>query len=95
VNGSSRRYSAVKDAMPWWTEADQAEWELLGFEFVEAAWAHHERCPICALGGAWCRPLAEAFDALLLWCHRRMRRTWATYMRAQQDDLDKWESAAA
>jgi hypothetical protein len=93
VSGVSHRYSSVPERLPWWTDADQAEFDVLVLDFFEAAWLHRERCPVCSAGGPWCWPLRDVFDLLVLWARRRMLRTWAAYVRARQDFAD-WEAAA-
>jgi hypothetical protein len=69
---------------PWWTEADQAELDLLAHEFVRAALIHRQRCSICSAGGLWCRPLREAGDGLLDWRCGRELRSRAVWLRGQQ-----------
>jgi hypothetical protein len=71
---------------PWWTDADDAEFELVTLEFVEAAWLHRERCAECrarrAQQGAWCRPLQEACQQLLDWFAHRKLESEAGWLRA-------------
>ena len=43
----------------YWTEADQAEHDLLIYEFIKAAHAHRVGCTICKTGGPWCAPPAK------------------------------------
>ena len=78
---------------PWWSDADQAEYDLLIAEFVGSAFAHRERCSTCRAGGPWCAALTEAFDALEEWRAGRELRSKAAHLRAAQDFAD-WKAAA-
>ena len=71
-----------------WTEADQAELDLLIHEFVDAVALHHERCSTCRETGRWCPLLGSACDVLLRWRSWRMRATRADRLRAGQDLVD-------
>jgi hypothetical protein len=65
----------------WWSEADEAEWQLLLYEFVGAAWAHRT-CTACQQQQGWCEPLAECWAGLLEWREGRTLRAKATWLRA-------------
>ena len=73
---------------PWWSEADQAELELLVREFVLVARVHAERCLRC--GPTWCATLRKAFQAVMDWREIRILRSRAAFYRARQDVTD-WE----
>jgi hypothetical protein len=83
----------VSATPPWWTAADQAEFELLVFEFVNAAGLHRERCETCSTGETWCDPLRCALDAVIGWRQGRSLRSLAAALRARQDFVD-WGVAA-
>lgn len=70
---------------PWWTEADQAEFDLLLLEFVKAALRHREGCAICRGGGPWCDPLYEAFEILVDWRDCRILQSKADWLRLRQE----------
>lgn len=76
---------------PWWTDADQADLDLLTWEFVNAVQQHRERCPECAAGGPWCQPLVDAFQAVLDWRQGRILFSRAAFHRAHQDIQDALE----
>lgn len=77
----------------WWTPADQAELDVLLWDFTAGAFAHREQCSHCREGGPWCTPLVDAFEAVLEWREGRTLRTRATALRARQDFAD-WEERA-
>jgi hypothetical protein len=81
--------------LPWWTPADQAELDLLAFEFVRAARVHRLECLICLAGGPWCPRLAEAFAAVLEWRDGRELRSRAAWLRKLVDDFGPAATAAA
>jgi hypothetical protein len=72
------------DAMPYWTEADKAEYGLLIFEFVEAVRAHQEHCAICSRGPS-CAAIRDCFEGILRWRRRRELLSLAAHLRACQD----------
>jgi hypothetical protein len=74
-------------AQPWWTPADQAELDLLVFEFVHAAFRHREACSVCLTGGPWCLPLRDAWDGLIGWRDGRVLRSKAGWLRAREDEV--------
>jgi hypothetical protein len=73
---------------PWWTEADDAELDLLTAEIVDPVWAHRRRCEACAIEG-WCdevrTALADALDVVLDWRRRRILRSRAIGLRLRQE----------
>jgi len=75
-------------ARRWWTDADQAELDLLIHEFARAAALHHERCSSCREAGRWCSALSDACEALLEWREGRLLRSRAEYLRSGQDLVD-------
>jgi hypothetical protein len=79
--GKLQRGEAVP---PWWTEADQAEFDLLVREFVGSAFVHRELCSTCRGRGPWCAPLADAFAAVEEWREDREFRSKAQWLRTRQ-----------
>jgi hypothetical protein len=73
-----------------WTDADQAELDLLVHELVTAEFLHRERCETCLIGIP-CAPLRRAVEAVVWWRHGRMLRSRAAWLREQLED----EQAAA
>lgn len=78
---------ALRD-MPWWTEADAAELDLLVGELVRAVAAHREHCQICMAGGLWCSGLRDALDATIQWRDLRRLRSRASWLRVEQKTSD-------
>lgn len=68
---------------PWWSEADEAEFNVLIHAFVDAGLAHHKNC--CGTTGPWCPPLREAFDAVVDWRTSRVLRSKAAWLRAREE----------
>jgi hypothetical protein len=86
VNGPSRRYSAVPDRAPWWTEADQAELDVLIKALVDVAFVHRERCAVCIQeGSALCIPLCAAIETVLDWRWYRSLRSKAEWLRCCEE----------
>lgn len=54
---------------PFWTEADQAEWELLAWALVDGSFEHREQCATCTAGYPPCPHIAKAIQIVLDW-HR-------------------------
>lgn len=75
----------VRNRWPWWTEADQAEFDVLVHAFVDVAWVHREKCAICGEGGRWCKALREAFDVVLEWRECQHLRSKATWLRLREE----------
>ena len=74
---------------PWWTEADEAELDLLVTEFVRAVFAHRRGCSVCAAGGPWCDVLRDAFEGLLEWRAGRILRSKGAWLRIRQRALEE------
>ena len=68
---------------PWWTEADQAEQEVLLDELVALWFEHRQRC-----SSTPCPALLTAAGELLEWRRRRLLRSRATSLRALQADRE-------
>jgi hypothetical protein len=71
---------------PWWTEADDAELDLLVDELIRLEYAHRERCPVCSVGivRANCPKSCAAIEVVLGWRERRILRSKASWLRARQ-----------
>ena len=78
---------------PWWTSADQAELDVLAFEFTRAVLLHRGRCDTCRTGGPWCPILRAAFDVVLEWRYGRRLQSEAVWLRERQTDLEALSAA--
>ena len=67
----------------WWSPADEAEWQLLLYEFVGAAWAHRQ-CVACHAQQGWCEPLCECWEGMLVWREGRSLQAKAAWLRARE-----------
>ena len=76
----------------WWTDADQAELDVLVDAFVGAVLDHRCRCSVCSTGGPWCDALCDCLAIVVEFRNTRARRSEAEWLRAQFDDLE-WERA--
>ena len=75
-------------SQPYWTEADQAEHDLLVYELIKVAHAHRVGCTICKTGGPWCAPLGEALEAVVEWRQGRILRSKAAWLRARETAVE-------
>jgi hypothetical protein len=81
---------------PWWTEADEAELDVLTHELVRVAFIHRERCSDCHTGVRNpCARVREAIEAVLEWREGRILRSKAAFLRALHPDPRPARSAAA
>jgi hypothetical protein len=71
-------------ARPFWTEADQAELDVLTHAFVYGFYDHRGRCAVCASGGRWCANVGEAFEVLEGWMRYRELRSRAEALRLER-----------
>jgi hypothetical protein len=69
---------------PWWTEADEAELEVVAWELTGALIAHRDHCSICRDLGHLCPVIGEAVDAAGHWKRGRSLLSRAEYLRAAQ-----------
>ena len=69
---------------PYWTEADQAELDLLTHELVRTAFVHGERCSTCRARGRSCPAMLDAIEAVLEWREGRVLRSKAAWLRTRQ-----------
>jgi hypothetical protein len=73
----------------WWTDADQAELELLVGELMCVVRAHQARCLECSTVGiaqAECPPLRRSFEAVLDWRESRIRQSKAAWLRWRENE---------
>jgi hypothetical protein len=66
---------------PWFTEADQAEIDLVAMALVDCAFTHREHCSRCRELGRFCPPLAGAFGAAVRWAETRALASKAEALR--------------
>ena len=74
----------------WWTDADDAELDLLVWEFIDG---NHDHLPNCSAEYV-CPHLGQALTAILYWKHARELQSRAAYLRSAQD-LAEWKERAA
>jgi hypothetical protein len=74
---------------PWWTEADDAELDLLTAELVRVVFIHREHCATCRgeRGVLYCDGIGEAIAAVLDWRDGRVLRSKAAWLRAREDEV--------
>jgi hypothetical protein len=72
------------EALPWWTEADAAELDVLVDAFVRCVRVHREGCAICSLGGPWCDALRCAQVGVVDWRDSRILRSKAAWLRGRE-----------
>lgn len=73
-------------AGPWWTDVDQAEFDVLVYALVRGVFRHRKRCGACARSGSavYCRSVNRAIDELLEWLQLRLLLSRAEYLAAQK-----------
>jgi hypothetical protein len=71
---------------PWWTPADQAEFDVLTWELLRCKRAH-EQCAVCRSlpPGFPCPPLGDAIDAVIEWHAGRNLLSRAEWLRRLQE----------
>lgn len=67
-----------------WTAADDAELDVIVDRLVAAGLAHRE-CAACRRLGTWCRPMADAFEAVEIWLRARRLLSRAQHLRAERE----------
>jgi hypothetical protein len=83
-----------RDAAPWLTAADRAEWELLWRVLVDEVFAHREAgCERCDAGD--CPSARGAIEAAVEWAELRSAHSFAIAMRRRQDIADLMTEATA
>ena len=66
----------------WWTEADQAEFDVLVYALVRGIFRHREHCAACARSGSavYCRAVERAVEEMLDWLQLRSLLSRAEYL---------------
>jgi hypothetical protein len=87
--------SASLDLLPYWTDADAAELDVLIWELVKVAMIHRERCATCAgeRGILNCAPMGEAIEAVIDWRNGRVLKSKAAWLRARQAAREEMAAA--
>lgn len=74
---------------PWWTEADQAESEVLVRELVDGIWEHRPKCASCARSrtDGPCPHIRKAIEIVVEWHERRHLVSRAIWLRTAPELL--------
>ena len=72
----------------WWTEADDAELDVLVHELVHGVFEHRPRCARCADGYPPCPHVREAIEAVLEWRAARALLSRAEWLRAERNRME-------
>lgn len=67
----------------WWTEADEAEIDLVAYELVDAMKTHEENCPECQAAGYGCTVIRDLLELAVRWRDKRLLETKAETIRAE------------
>ena len=68
----------------WWTDADQAELDLIAHDLFELTYVHHMNCDGCHRNaGGYCQDLRDVWAAVDEWKQRRSLYSKATYFRLE------------
>jgi hypothetical protein len=76
--------SPTRTRPPWWTEADQAEFDVVTFEIVYGLPRHVALCPACH-ERRYCRHASAALGFAVLWRERRELLSKAEYLRRREE----------
>lgn len=68
---------------PWWTDADDAELDVLVDAFLQGLWRHKPACAACDTGQL-CASSVAALEVVLSWRRSRVLRSQAAWLRAQE-----------
>lgn len=84
-----RRFSLA--SQPYWTEADQAELDVLTWVLVQAMERHDRLCVLWAreleeFGVGWCPHLTRAVELVLEWRAGRILKSKAQWLRRRERD---------
>lgn len=82
---ASRRVSVrgnPRVAGGWWTDVDQAEFDVLVYALVRGVFRHCEHCAVCARSGSavYCRSVDQAINEMLDWLQLRSLLSRAEYL---------------
>jgi len=72
-----------------WTEADDAELDVLVDELVNGIGEHRPQCASCAAGFPPCPHIRRAIEAVLEWRKARELRSRAEWLRAERDRIEE------
>jgi hypothetical protein len=72
----------------WWTEADQAELDVVAWELTAAIRDHRRDCLSCWIGSSSCPSVRAAVEAVVEWVRVRSLRSRAVYLRSGQELMD-------
>jgi hypothetical protein len=67
------------------TPADEAELDVLLWEFVGGVFDHRYRCSVCRQGGPWCPALEKALAIVVNFQRGLLLRSKARWLRAEQE----------
>jgi hypothetical protein len=71
---------------PWWTDADQAELDVITHQLVESVFSHRGAgCPVCAAGFPPCPKVQKAITVVIEWREARILLSQATWERMRQN----------
>lgn len=74
--------------LPFWTEADDAELDVLVAELVRI-YPHPQTCETCVIQGYPCEPfrkaLHTALEAIIGWRNTRILQARAAYLRVREE----------
>lgn len=87
----TRRQGFSLASQPYWTDADQAELDVLTWTLVQAMDRHERLCRLWAAevaeyGIGWCPHLSEALGLVLEWRAGRILKSKAAWLRRREDD---------
>jgi hypothetical protein len=79
---------ALHPTPTWWTEADQAELDLLCWALVDALFEHRPGCDTCQTGYPSCLTVRAAIQPVIDWRQGRMLVSRAEHLRSGQELID-------
>jgi hypothetical protein len=75
---------------PWWSEADEAELDVLVDVLVGVVWRHKSGCLVCTFEGQLCDPAREALrravEVIEDWKRKRALRSRAAWLADRETD---------
>lgn len=74
-------------AVRWWTDVDQAEFDVVVYALVRGVFRHREGCAACAQSGSavCCRSVDRAVEEMLDWLQLRSLLSRAEYLTGEKD----------
>jgi hypothetical protein len=76
------------DRPVWWTDADQAELDVLTRALVDGIYEHRASCASCARGFPPCPHVRKAIEVVVDWRDARSKLSQARWLRWEQEFLD-------